>query len=74
MSTKVKLAKLLKAAGYDDVWKLMEHVLGDVVSPGICMNKDCDYIIDVEPDQRRGYCDECRTNSVKAALVLAGLI
>jgi len=28
----------------------------------------------MEPDQDAGYCDECHTNSMKAAPVLAGLI
>jgi hypothetical protein len=28
----------------------------------------------MEPDQRRGWCDECRANTMKSALILAGVI
>lgn len=50
-----------------------EYALDDVV-PGICMNPDCDYTTDVEPDQREGWCEECDTGSVRSGVVLAGLI
>ena len=46
----------------------------DSVCPGICMNSGCDYTVEVEPDQDRGYCERCGTQTVKAALVLAGII
>ncbi len=69
-----KLAKLLEIEGYDKLEDLLEAVFSDSVSPGICMNEGCDYAVEVEPDQDRGWCDECRTNSVKAAPILAGLI
>jgi hypothetical protein len=71
---KAKLAKLIEIEGYENVEALLLAVLGDSVSPAICMNKGCDYTCEMEPDQRRGWCDECRTNSMKAAPVLAGLI
>jgi hypothetical protein len=69
-----KLAKLIEIEGYNTVEGLLQAVLGDSVSPAICMNEGCDYTCEMEPDQRRGWCDECRTNSMKAAPVLAGLI
>jgi hypothetical protein len=69
-----KLNKLLEIEGYDDVAALAEVILSDSVSPAICINADCDYTCEMEPDQDRGWCDECRTNSMKSALVLAGLI
>jgi hypothetical protein len=46
----------------------------DSVSPGICMNPDCDYTTEVEPDQQEGWCEECGTPSVKSGIVLSGLI
>jgi hypothetical protein len=46
----------------------------DSVNPAICMNEDCDYVCGMEPDQDRGWCDECSTNSMTVALVLAGVI
>jgi hypothetical protein len=69
-----KLAKLLEIEGYQNVEAPLQAVLCDSVSPAICMNEECDYTCEMEPDQRRGWCDECRTNSMKAAPVLAGLI
>ena len=41
---------------------------------GICVNKDCNYTTEVEPDQDQGYCEICNTNTVKYCLVLAGII
>ena len=69
-----KLATLLEIEGYDSVEALLQAVLSDSVSPAICMNEDCNYTCEMEPDQTRGWCDECRTNSMKAAPVLAGII
>jgi hypothetical protein len=46
----------------------------DGINPGICMNKDCNYSTDVEPDQDKGYCEECGTNTVKSASLLLGII
>jgi hypothetical protein len=69
-----KLQSLLNWTGAPDAWEILRRVNGDAVAPGICMNEDCNCIADVEPDQRRGYCDECHTNTVKPALVLADLV
>jgi hypothetical protein len=38
------------------------------------MNEGCDFTCEMEPDQDAGYCEECHTNTMKAAPVLAGLI
>jgi hypothetical protein len=69
-----KLAKLLEIEGYGSIEELIEAVFSDSVSPAICMNEGCDFTCEMEPDQDRGYCEECRTNTMKAAPVLAGLI
>ena len=69
-----KLAKLLEIEGYDSIEALLEAVLSDAVSPAICTNEDCDFTCEMEPDQDAGWCDECRTNTMKAAPVLAGVI
>ena len=71
---KAKLAKLLEIEGYDSVEALMEAVFSDSVSPAICMNEDCTFTCEKEPDQDAGYCEECRANSMQSALILAGLI
>ena len=69
-----KLKKLIEIEGYDSTEALMEAVFSDSVSPAICINEGCDYTCEMEPDQDAGWCDECRTNTMKAAPVLAGLI
>lgn len=71
---KSKLARLMEIEGYDDELKLFADVLFDAVSPGICTNPGCDYTREVEPDQDRGWCEACGTQTVKSALILAGLI
>jgi len=69
-----KLRKLAEIEGYADVDALIRATALDSVSPAICMNADCDYTADLEPDQARGWCEACNTNSMKSAQILAGLI
>jgi hypothetical protein len=71
--------KLSRLSGMADQYGVtLEEMLGEAVfdgiSPGICVNDGCDYTTDVEPDQDRGWCEVCRTNTVQSALILAGLI
>jgi len=68
-----KLEKLAEIEGLT-VDELLEKATFDSVVPGICTNKDCDYSTEVEPDQGRGWCEECQKNTVKSALMLAGII
>jgi hypothetical protein len=37
-------------------------------------NLGCNYSEELEPDQDRGWCDECQANTMKSALILAGVI
>ncbi len=69
-----KLAKLIAIEGYESIEELAEAILSDSVSPAVCMNEGCDYSAEMEPDQDAGFCEECRTNSMQSALILAGLI
>jgi len=69
-----KLAKLIEIEGYDRLEELLEAVFSDAVSPAICMNEDCNFTCEMEPDQDAGYCEECHTNTMKVAPVLAGFI
>jgi hypothetical protein len=71
---RTKLTKLIAIEGYDSIEELAEAVLSDAVSPAICVNEDCDFTCEMEPDQDAGYCEECHTNSMQSALILAGLI
>ena len=72
--TQLKLDKLMEIEGFASMEDMLQAATFDSVSPAICMNDWCDYTCQMEPDQTRGWCDECNTNSVKSALILAGLI
>ena len=67
-----KLSKLAEIEGMDQM-EMIEQATFDGLCPGICTNKDCDYTTEVESDQDRGYCEECKTQTVKSALILAGM-
>jgi hypothetical protein len=69
-----KLAKLVEIEGCESADELIAAVFSDSVSPAICMNEGCDFTCEMEPDQDAGYCEECHTNTMKAAPVLAGVI
>jgi hypothetical protein len=68
-----KLDQLASTWGMS-VAELIETYALDDVAPGICMNPGCTYSSEVEPDQRKGWCEECETTSVCSALILAGII
>jgi len=68
-----KLDSLASIEGLTVASFIEEYALESVV-PGICMNPDCGFTARVEPDQREGGCEECRTPSVRSGIVLAGLI
>ena len=69
-----KLAKLVEVEGFEDEGELFAAAMSDSVSPAICTNDGCDYTAEMEPDQDRGWCEACGTNTVASALVLAGII
>lgn len=69
-----KLELLCEIEGYADTHDMFEAATFDSVAPGICMNEDCDYTTEVEPDSASGWCEICDTNTVKSCLVLGGLI
>jgi len=68
-----KLDQLAEIEGVGIV-ELIEEGTMDGVCRGICTNKDCEYTTKVEPDQRKGFCEECGTQTVASALVLAEMI
>jgi hypothetical protein len=69
-----KLSALVASEGYASAFDLIEANIIDSVVPAICMNEDCDYTTGMEPDQDRGWCEICETNTVVSCLVLAGVI
>jgi hypothetical protein len=38
------------------------------------MNPSCSNVYEYEPDQDKGWCDCCASNTVKSGLILAGMI
>ncbi len=68
-----KLASLADAYGLT-VEEMRTEYGHDSVVPGICMNPDCDYTDELEPDQREGWCGVCETNTVASLLVLLNVI
>jgi len=72
-----KLATLAQVEGYDTLDELLQAAALDSVSPAICVNPDnpqCNYTCEMEPDQDRGWSEECSRNTMKSALILAGVI
>ncbi len=69
-----KLEKLLEVEGFDDEIEFGEAFATESVVPGICMNDSCEYTTHYEPDQDRGWCEECETQTVKSGLMLMGIM
>lgn len=69
-----KLDLLIEAFGYESPPEMLEHMLFASRVPSICMNPDCEYSTEYEPDQDAGWCDFCEEGSVKSCLILAELI
>jgi histidinol-phosphate/aromatic aminotransferase/cobyric acid decarboxylase-like protein len=74
---RAKLAKLREIEGFEDENDLFAAAITDSVRPAICCNPDnpeCDYTTEMEPDQDRGWCEECQLGTMVSALVLGGII
>jgi hypothetical protein len=56
---RAKLDRLIESAGYESLEDLATAVVTDSVSPAICIDPDCDYTTEMEPDQDAGYCEIC---------------
>lgn len=71
---RAKLSKLIESEGFETLEQMLQSTVFDSVAPGICINPECNYTVEVEPDQCRGWCEACGTQTVRSALILAGLI
>ena len=71
---RAKLSKLIESEGFETLEQMLQAAVFDSISPGICVNPECNYTVEVEPDQRRGWCEACGTQTVRSALILAGLV
>ena len=67
------LDKLAEECGVSVEELLEVCIFEDANPPGICTICG-DWVIAIEPDSSRGYCESCGNNTVKSALVLAGII
>lgn len=70
----IKLYTLSDDWGFHDPTDMLESYLWEGVMPAICMNKGCDYSTEYEPDQSKGWCECCSTNTVVSAAVLMGAV
>lgn len=68
-----KLNALLANEGMTEDEFMEEYAMESIV-PGICMNPGCDFVGEYEPDQDRGYCEICGTQSVMSGLRLLGIM
>jgi hypothetical protein len=64
----------MEIEGFESLEAMYEFAISDSVCPAICINENCNYTTDMEPDQDKGWCDNCNTNTVQSCLVLGGLI
>lgn len=69
-----KLQQLTEDFGFSDIQNMLEAYVYDSVSPAICMNENCNYSTEYEPDQDKGYCEICHSQTVVSAFILAGII
>ena len=69
-----KMRMLAEDYGYDSVDEMANESMYESCIPAICMNLDCNATFGMEPDQDRGWCSECETNTVKSIYVLMGEI
>ena len=74
MSRKDKLSELADQYGYDTINEMLEEAASNSVVPAICINRDCDYTDQLEPDAEKYECPDCNTNTVNSCLIIAGLI
>ena len=76
LSEEMRRAKLVRLAAIEgmDVEALLRIAPYDGVSLTICTNESCDDATEMEPDQNTGWCENCGTNSLHSALVLARLM
>jgi hypothetical protein len=68
-----KLTLLVEAEGYANVDDF-RNATTPICSLAICTNIACFNTCEIVAGRVRGWCEECSTNSMRSALVLAGII
>jgi len=56
----------------EDAMDLCQAAIMDSCCPGVC--RECGAVYEYEPDQGKGWCDNCEKNTVVSLLLLEGLI
>jgi hypothetical protein len=74
MKNKSKSQVLAEEYGYNESIQLCLDFMFSSLVPAICMNERCNQIEEYEPDQDRGWCRNCNTNTVKSILIIEGVI
>jgi len=73
LTRKALIKTICDNQGIDDPTDIAASALNDGDCPGICTT--CSEICDnIEPDQDKGWCDECKTNTVISLLILMEII
>lgn len=67
-----KLSKLAEIKGFKTTDEFLIEAYQHSSVSGICMNPKCDHTTWVEPDQEEGFCEKCKTLTVKSCLILGG--
>ena len=58
--------------GFESMEEMFAAAVMDCVVPAICPK--CGYTTEMEPDQDRGWCENCNKGTVVSVLILGGLI
>lgn len=72
-NNEAKLEQLAEIAEMS-IDEMLAQGSADSLAQAICTRPECDYTIELEPDQDRGWCGYCNTNTVQSCLVLYGII
>lgn len=72
-----KIRDLVRSEGFDisrdeSYEEYYEKYENEAIVPGICMSLYCDNIINVDAQERNGYCTDCDKDTVMSCLVLFG--
>jgi hypothetical protein len=68
------LKHFLKVEGYENAEAMCEVLMDDPIGAMNAVCTACGTTWEMEPDQDRGYCDECEQNQVKAVQIIMGVI
>lgn len=68
-----KINKLCQEWGYISYINMMKDYQPENMSPGICMNENCNFTDDVEHDQSNGFCEVCEEKTVASIFAIIGV-